>query len=51
MWRLDGPTRSVGSGYTATGLAAGYCYRWRLILQDHADNVTTVISGVVKRKP
>jgi|GEM_PF-1315532 len=51
IWRLDGPTLSVRSGYTATGLAAGYCYRWRLILQDRAGNVTTVISGVVKRKP
>jgi hypothetical protein len=51
MWRLDGQTLSVRSGYTATGLAVGYCYRWRLILQDQAGNVTTVISGVVKRRP
>ncbi len=51
LWRLDGPTRTVGSGYTATGLVAGYCYRWRLVLQDGAANVTTVISGIVKRKP
>ena len=51
MWRLDGSTLSVRSGYTATGLRSGYCYRWRLILQDGAGNVATVISGVVKRKP
>ncbi len=51
LWRLDGPTRHVRSGYTATGLEAGYCYRWRLVLQDRARNVTTVISGIVARQP
>jgi hypothetical protein len=44
-------TLTVRSGYVATGLAAGYCYRWRLTLQDRAGNVTTVISGIVQRRP
>jgi hypothetical protein len=51
LWRQDGPTRHVRSGYTATGLEAGYCYRWRLVLQDRAYNVTTAISGIVARQP
>jgi subtilisin len=51
LWRQDGSTLSVHSGYAAKGLAAGYCYRWRLILQDRAGNVTTDISGIIKRRP
>ncbi|MDQ3493438.1 MAG: S8 family serine peptidase [Chloroflexota bacterium] len=47
-WRLDGATSGTASPLLVSGLKAGWCYRWRLVLEDGAANVTTVISGAVR---
>jgi subtilisin family serine protease len=51
LWRMDGSTRRVRSSYRERRLDAGYCYRWRLILEDGADNMGTWISGVRRIVP
>jgi subtilisin family serine protease len=51
LWTMDGSTRRVGSSYRERRLEPGYCYRWRLILEDGADNMGTWISGVRRIVP
>jgi hypothetical protein len=48
---MDGSTRRVGSSYRERRLEPGYCYRWRLILEDGADNMGTWISGIRRVVP
>jgi len=50
-WSNDGAARVMSRPSEGIGLRTGYCYRWRLILEDGAGNLTTDISGVVKRRP
>jgi hypothetical protein len=51
-WKASGPTRSVRRGrFTDRGLLPGWCYRWRLVLEDGAGNMATVISGVRRILP
>ncbi|MDQ3553731.1 MAG: S8 family serine peptidase, partial [Chloroflexota bacterium] len=47
-WRLEGGTAWAASPLLVSGLKAGWCYRWRLVLEDGAANVTTLISGAVR---
>jgi hypothetical protein len=46
-WRVDGPVEHGSSPSAQSGLRAGYCYRWRLNLEDRAANVGSFLSGRV----
>jgi hypothetical protein len=46
-WRVDGPTDQGSSPSAQSGLRPGYCYRWRLNLEDRASNVGSYLSGRV----
>jgi hypothetical protein len=46
-WRVDGPTDHGSSPSNQSGLQPGYCYRWRINLEDRASNVGSYLSGRV----
>ena len=46
-WRVDGPTDHGASPSAQSGLLPGYCYRWRINLEDRATNVGSYLSGRV----
>ena len=46
-WRVDGPTDHGSSPSPQSGLQPGYCYRWRINLEDRAANVGSYLSGRV----
>jgi hypothetical protein len=51
IWTQNGPTRRVRTSFREWGLEPGYCYRWRLVLEDGAGNMGTWISGVRRIVP
>jgi len=46
-WRVDGPADHGSSPSAQSGLQPGFCYRWRLNLEDRAENVGSYLSGRV----
>jgi hypothetical protein len=49
FWRYKGVGSSAASPVLFSDLRQGFCYRWRLVVSDEADNAITRISGTVRR--